>query len=53
MHSKYRKFCPKKDSCDENCEDCMETSKMLGHEINKNYLESIGKKCMCSECRDV
>ena len=52
MDSIYRKFCPKNNNCKEICEKCKLISGKLGHEINKRYLKSIGKICLCAECCD-
>jgi hypothetical protein len=52
MESKYREFCPKHPYCEDKCELCIETKGDLGHEINKNYLKSINKICLCAECCD-
>ena len=47
-----RKFCPKADACQNNCDECEEIKGSIGHDINKAYLESIGKECHCAECAD-
>ena len=38
--------------CHRSCDECEETKGPLGHEVNKNYLKSIGKVCLCAECAD-
>ncbi len=61
MNSKYRIFCPKSDKCKiKNCAKCKLANndekaggdENLQHEINKNYLKSIGRICLCAECCD-
>jgi hypothetical protein len=61
MDSMFRKFCPKNKTCKEKCEECaLATNKEnnggndnLQHEINKAYLKSIGRVCLCAECADI
>lgn len=52
MDNKFRIFCPEQATCEDACENCNKTKDELGHEINKRYLKSIGKTCMCAECSD-
>lgn len=54
MTAEDRQFCPENISCEESdCSTCEKTLGDIGHEINKNYLRSIGRICLCSECADV
>ena len=52
MDNKYRIHCPKNTECTNVCKDCDKTKNELGHTINKNYLKSIGRQCLCAECCD-
>jgi hypothetical protein len=52
MNNEFRKFCPKNKDCSEECKTCLLIKDELGHEINKNYLQSIGKICLCADCCD-
>lgn len=52
MDGQFRKFCPEKEDCGGTCEECTKTGGDLGHEINVNYLASVGKECHCADCAD-
>lgn len=53
MTNKDRKFCPEKETCkDIDCSKCKKIEGPLGHEINVNYLASIGRSCHCADCCD-
>jgi len=61
MENKYRNFCPKKIDCEaEDCSKCILTNNSiedggddsLQHEINKAYLKSVGRVCLCCDCCD-
>lgn len=62
MQNKDREFCPKNKECAiKDCSICIFANNStksggdddLQHEINRNYLKSIGKVCLCCECCDV
>ena len=54
MDSKFREFCPTyiEWGCEDECGSCKDTESDLGHEININYLKSIGRPCLCAKCAD-
>ena len=63
MENKYRIFCPKDSVCtkDVDCSACVPANNNedgggddeLQHTINRRFLVSIGRVCLCSDCADV